>query len=293
MGSGCNLIDLHYTYRIGHSTLGKMIKHVCLAIWRNLREENFPAFEKEKWLEISSHFEKHANFPNCLGAIDGKHIRIVKPTMTGSFYFNYKNYFSFVLLAVADSNYKFIFVDIGSFGKESDSTIFQNSTFFKKLENDEFDIPSRKAFPGTNTLMPFVFIGDEAFALSTHVLRPFSGRFLCHKKRIFNYRLSRARRYVECAFGILTNKWRIFHRPLNVNMDFGISIVKACCVLHNYVRDRDGFQYDDTLSISGLENIDKDRCTERAGPSLNQYRNLWAEYFVSVEGKLPWQDGMI
>lgn len=72
------------------------------------------------WLKIAKEFNKRANFPNCLGAVDGKHIRIIKPERSGSLYMNYKHYFSIGLLAIADANYKFIYVDVGSYGKDSD-----------------------------------------------------------------------------------------------------------------------------------------------------------------------------
>nr|CAH7767050.1 unnamed protein product [Callosobruchus chinensis] len=55
---------------------------------------------------------------------------------------------------------------------------------------------------------------DEAFGISKNLMRAYPGSNLTVPKRIFNYRLCRARRYVECSFGILSNKWRIFHRPL-------------------------------------------------------------------------------
>lgn len=58
---------------------------------------------RKDWLEIEKGFYKRTNFPYCIGAIDGKHIRIKKPGHTGSEFFNYKSFFSTVLLAVADS----------------------------------------------------------------------------------------------------------------------------------------------------------------------------------------------
>nr|CAH7767053.1 unnamed protein product [Callosobruchus chinensis] len=137
------------------------------------------------------------NFPHCVGAIDGKQVRVVKPVHSGSLFYNYKNYFSVVLLAVCDSNYKFLYIDVGSFGKESDSTVLN----FEKVSDNL--IP-----------LPYVFIGDEAFGISKNLMRAYPGSNLTVPKRIFNYRLCRARRYVECSFGILSNKWRIFHRPL-------------------------------------------------------------------------------
>lgn len=48
---------------------------------------------KEKWIEISKGFEIHAKFPNCIGALDGKHIRMIQPENSGSLYYNYKHFF--------------------------------------------------------------------------------------------------------------------------------------------------------------------------------------------------------
>ena len=60
---------------------------------------------------------------------------------------------------------------------------------------------------------------------------------------------------MECAFGILSNKWRIFQRPLNVSPDFAVTIVKACVVLHNFVREREGYKFEDALTVTGLEDV--------------------------------------
>lgn len=77
----------------------------------------------------------------------------------------------------------------------------------------------------TKLVADYVFVGDEAFGLSQHVLRsPYGGRNLTKNKHIFNYRLYRARRYVECAFGILSNKWRLFHQPINVTSKLAVDI---------------------------------------------------------------------
>lgn len=77
-----------------------------------------PPPDEQKVKQISREFWQIWNFPNCAGAIDGKHIRILCPKKSGSLYFNYKNYFSTVMLAIVDAKYKFVAVDIGSYGKE-------------------------------------------------------------------------------------------------------------------------------------------------------------------------------
>ncbi len=70
---------------------------------------------------------------------------------------------------------------------------------------------------GQQTATPFFFVGDSAFPLKMYMLRPFPGKYLPENKRIFNYRLSRARRVIENAFGILATKFRVFRRPIIAN----------------------------------------------------------------------------
>lgn len=247
-----------------------------------------PQPTKEKWIQIAQDFYKHANFPNCLGAIDGKHIRIIKPEQSGSLFYNYKCFFSIVVLAVCDSNYCFTSVDIGGFGKSSDSSLFQDSTLWKKITRAQLEIPEEAPLPGTTgPAMPHVFVADEAFGLSKYVMRPYAGKYLTVKKKVLNYRLTRARRYIECTFGILANKWRIFHRPLNVSLAFCEDIVKACVILHNFVRVRDGFQFEDTLDYEGFCDIQQFTSTNTAKTAIT-LRNIFADYFTSA-GELEWQ----
>jgi hypothetical protein len=54
---------------------------------------------------------------------------------------------------------------------------------------------------------------------------------------------------------MLSNKWRVLHRPINVQPDFAVDVVKGCTVLHNSVRNRDGFLIEDTTTITGLEDV--------------------------------------
>ncbi|KAJ8869022.1 hypothetical protein PR048_030568 [Dryococelus australis] len=84
----------------------------------------------------------------------------------------------------------------------------------------------------------FVFVGDEAFGLSENVLRRYDGNNLSDKKKIFSYRLSRARWYIKCSFGMLAYKWLILHRPLDVDIELAVYIVTACFILHSSVRKR-------------------------------------------------------
>lgn len=117
---------------------------------------------------------------------------IQAPGNSGSLFFNYKKTFSIVLLALVDANYKFIAVDIGSYGRNSDGGIFCSSNIGKGLERNKFNIPVDTRLPGTTNIVPHVIIGDEAFPLKTYLLRPYPKSQIQDddSKRHFNYRLS-------------------------------------------------------------------------------------------------------
>ena len=112
------MTELHYSFRCGISTVSECIRDVCCAIWTVMHAEMIPVPKEDGWKQIANKFDENANFPNCIGAIDVKHIRIIKPIHSGSLYFNYKNYFSIVLLALNDAEYTFTYVDIESYGKD-------------------------------------------------------------------------------------------------------------------------------------------------------------------------------
>lgn len=105
-----------------------------------LKEKLIPIFLKDpKNIDFKGKAEEFSckwNFPNCILAIDGKHIRIRSPNNSESLFHNYKDFFSIVLLAMIDANYTFIIVDIGSYGKEGDSGIFLKSTMGKQVLNE-------------------------------------------------------------------------------------------------------------------------------------------------------------
>ncbi|CAF4742071.1 unnamed protein product [Pieris macdunnoughi] len=166
------------------------------------------------------------NFPNCVGSIDGKHIAIKCPPNSGSNYFCHKHFFSIVLLAIVDPFYKFITVDIGNYGRLSDSGIFENSIFYRVYLNGKSLLPPKPP-PGNEDTTPQVLIGDEGFALKEYLMRPFLRAAVIHdnRKKTFNYRHCRARRVVKNSFGILARKYRIFHRPIESEVDI-VDIVK-------------------------------------------------------------------
>ena len=194
--------------------------------------------DAQGWKEISDLFEQRWNYPNCIGAMDGKHVAIQKPPGTGKEFFNYKKYCSIVLMAVVDADYKFIWVDIGANGAAADAQIWNTCELKAALSDDTLPIPPPEPLLFDNEPVPFHLIGDEAFALSTNMMKPFGKRALTREEHIFNYRLSRARRVSENAFGLLVNKFRCLHYVLEQDVKNVQIIIHACCILHNIIRSR-------------------------------------------------------
>ena len=88
----------------------------------------------ETWKSVVNDFSTLWNYPNCLGALDGKHFTIEAPSNSGSLHFNYKKTVSIILLALVDVHYNFIAVDIGAYGKNSDGEILANSSLGNGLQ---------------------------------------------------------------------------------------------------------------------------------------------------------------
>ena len=88
----------------------------------------FPTTEGE-WIHVGNEFEGKWDFPNCLGAVDWKHVKIPAPTGSGSFYWNYKGFNSLVLMCIKNANYEFLYCDIGTNGGVSDGGVIENTKF--------------------------------------------------------------------------------------------------------------------------------------------------------------------
>ena len=221
--------------------------------------------------------------------MDGKHVALRKPIRSGSTFYNYKHTFSIVLLAVVDANYRFIYVDVGCQGRISDGGVFRNSSLFSAIKTNDINIPPPDTLPNLDTHFPYVFVADDAFPLTENLMKPYAKRGLNRKERIFNYRLSRARRLSENAFGILVSRFRVFKSAMEINPDKARNVVLAGVVLHNFLMRNKTAEgqwtecFDETLHMQGL------RCSHKNPVvAAKDIRNLFAEYFMN-SGQVPWQ----
>ncbi|GFV81026.1 protein ALP1-like [Trichonephila clavipes] len=125
---------------------------------------------------VAEEFWAKWNFPLCLGAIDGKHIRIKPPSHSGATYRNYKGFFSIVLLALVDANLKILYVDVGTNGRVSDGGVWGKSKLWQAITNGDVNIPEAAALPGSASKLPFVIVADDAFPLMPKYYETLSGQ---------------------------------------------------------------------------------------------------------------------
>ena len=307
MASGESYMSLAYLFRVASNTISVLIPKVCDAIVENMMAEviQLPT-DAEGWKRVAHGFQSRWNFPHTLGAIDGKHIAIKKPASTGSLYHNYKGFFSIVLLAVVDADYKFIWADIGGEGSISDCSIFNQSSFKEAIEQNRLGIPEPEPLLPNEPPLPYYFVGDDAFPLKHWMMKPYSRRNLTKEQRIFNYRLSRARRIIENAFGILANRCRCFLTTMQQEPQNVAKILRASICLHNYlrIRTRDGDNIVDRedeahniLPGDWQQNAnlpDMQLHSQTYGTKENRdQRDYLKNYVNSQDGAVFWQDLMV
>ena len=183
---------------------------MCEAILAELADEviDCPTTPQE-WRAKADVFSIKWQLQHCLGALGGKHIAIKCPPDGGSEYFNYKKFHSIILMALVDGDYKFIWLDVGQPGSAGDAQVFNRSELKECIEDGSAGFPEPDPLPGDDTDVAYFIAADDAFALKTWLMKPYSKRLLTITERVFNYRLSRARRIVENAFGILASRFQV------------------------------------------------------------------------------------
>ena len=242
-------------------------------------------------------------------------------------------------MASCDAYYRFTWVDIGHYGEYkllaystyfvcfsckvliiytiipgcvSDCSLWNNCDFGKMLEEGNVDLPPPKNLPGTNIATPHAFVGDEAFPLKSYTMRPYSRRQLEDSERVFNYRLSRTRRVIENAFGILVMRRQVLLKTLCSSAENVSSMVKALVCLHNFLMSDDGFasvycppnhvdhDNENHEQVDGewrratgdgqFQDVPRLGANNARGGAVRQ-RDLLRDYFISPEGEdqAPWQ----
>ncbi|XP_064460399.1 uncharacterized protein LOC135370547 [Ornithodoros turicata] len=211
LSSGMAFKDVAMAYRVGIETAREAVHLTCTALWNRLKDLYMMPPSESEWQDTAQGFGERWNFPNCLGAVDGKHVRIVAPNKSGSTYFNYKGTYSIVLMAVVDSHYKFVLIDVGAEGRQSDCEVLKSSAI---------------------------------------------GRRHC----------------VKNAFGILASRWRILLTTINLSVLNAENVIKAVCILHNFLAEQCGVPSGLADEVDTLGNVIEGGWHRDAGQFVEQQR---------------------
>jgi hypothetical protein len=172
--------------------------------------------------------------------------------------------------------------------------VWNECEFKKALEEKSMNVPS-----------DYVIVGDDAFPLKSYLMKPYSKRKMNKREKVFNYRLSRARRIVENAFGILAWRFRIFQRPINLKVETIDLITWVACALHNWLHHVnptctvglvDGEDLNTGDVIPGrwrsvpqqMKTIGRLTTTNNYTVEAERIRTAYSNYFIH-EGAVPWQ----
>ncbi|WKX96155.1 hypothetical protein Q1695_012532 [Nippostrongylus brasiliensis] len=217
---GTSYSHLWGEFAIGATTARKNVHEVARTIIEELHSETFPTPTASTWANAVQEFRRQWDYPAAMGALDGKHVTCVCPANTGSTFYNYKGYYSIVLLALVDANYRCVIYDLGASGRLTDAGVFMNSAMKAFLEEHDCDFPGPVDL-GSAGRVPCHFLVDQGFRLTPRFLRPYSSTETAAdpRKAYYNYKLSSARRVVENYFGILASRFRVLLRPMNETPD--------------------------------------------------------------------------
>ncbi|VDK82942.1 unnamed protein product [Cylicostephanus goldi] len=174
--------------------------------------------------------QRRYDYPRAVGFLDGKHIRIKRPKNSGSMYWNYKQFYSIILLALCDADYRILAYDIGAPGRAGDAAVFRDSSMKRWVdENDAL-------FPQTQTLgdvgpVQFHILVDGGFGQAHRFVRPFTEvQANTASKRRFNEKHCGARRMIESVFGILVRRFQVLQTSMQLEPERAAMVVKSILV---------------------------------------------------------------
>lgn len=237
-----------YLYTIaelfGHAecTVSEIVNEVCSCIvnllWRSTVKEKFPKDEHD-YVDLMDLMNSEWQFPYAFSSVDGSHLPIKCPfggANAMKSYFNFKGFYSIVLMGLVDARYSFLWASVGMPGNTHDSTNLQSTRLWKKIVDGSV-LPEKVQKCNDVEVFPMI-LADGAFPFRPWLMKPYGKAILTKEEKYFNFRLSRARMSVEIAFGLLKSRFRVLCRKCETSKDTAINMALTCIVLHNICIER-------------------------------------------------------
>lgn len=244
VAEGTTLVSLARNVNISTASMSHIVKEVAIVINSKLDNVIKLPTTTNEWIHESQRIASiHGGFPNVLGMIDGKYIRITKPKQSGTSFYCHKGFFAIVLMAVVGANRRFLYINCGANGVQADSAILKNTSFYKQLTTNNLNMPSDIVNNGNR--YPYIFLADGGFMLEQNIMTPFRQPKEATKLR-YNKVLSHTRANVENAFGELESRFKLLSSCIGLNYLTTALVVMSMCRIHNLLKD-----YDEGIPLTG------------------------------------------
>lgn len=306
-------------FRLEDEPYEQIVKDVCKAIVAAVMPTYVKSPSADDFKRIANEFSRKWSLPNCLGAVGCKTMQLEAPADPGPYFMSENHRISIV--ALCDANYCFTVAEVNYLGSLGDkSNVFKESFLNKFILNNAAVVPPPSKLPKSKSDQQFNYFavgGGNNYPLKENFLTPYAKASLSDKdeklryeRRIFNYRLSRASRVVDNAFGVLAFRWQRLQKRLSVSPQSPadvVTLVQACICLHNFLMKTrtsnnngmgtfgDSFGPNDRLSKPGRWRRDDspftDTCTRGNGnatPAAREHRDMLSKY-LSYENTLTYQ----
>ena len=272
--AGGSYLDIHHFHGVSQAGFFYSKNNVLLAI-RQCPELQivYPSLTDKSTLNsIASGFKQKSTngvFDKCIGAVDGILIELhcVKgpEAIRAARYWTRKSCFALNVQAVCDSSRRFLWYNVESPGSTHDSMAFSKGNLAAHLAS--INIHREGMY----------LVGDAAYKGVPGIITPFDGVRLPVWQDSYNFHQSQLRINIECAFGMLINRWGVFWRGLRTDsMEIAISVIGVCLQLHNFILERDNEYaaplYDIIVDEEHCSHIHaKDRLSAQDRPEMNEH----------------------
>ncbi|XP_077531229.1 uncharacterized protein LOC144143334 [Haemaphysalis longicornis] len=273
-----------HLFGIGRSTVNVLFREFCAVVITILEDDWVGMVPPDGMAAHMREFHAVTGFPKAVGALDGCHFPVSPPKESATDYYNYKGWYSMILLALVDHRYRFRYVNVGSPGGCHDAGVYGASNLCRTVGSEDFSSPV--ALMG-GTEVPPIILCDEAFPLGAHLQKPYAHAASDSKEATYNYNLSKTKRIVENAFGRLKARFRFIMKRMECRLAHSKQAIKAACILHNVCESlKDSVEQRWESEARALDALyaQPTRTTQAASQRGHQVRDALANYFWRQAG---------